>query len=147
MGSQAAIIFRLAPKGNTGKRWITTLIKKLWQISWNMWEHRNGEFKNPESQASLREHNRLDALITTQFEDLSTLNKRDRRWFRRPKEVLFTEPIEYKQQWLESVRLARARYARRRHTSTQAQRSLMRWIFHCPSRQQTDQTSSTIITT
>ncbi len=27
-------------KRNTGKRWITTLIKKLWQISWNMWEHR-----------------------------------------------------------------------------------------------------------
>ena len=133
-------------KRNTGKRWITTLIKKLWQISWNMWEHRNGELKNPESQASLREHTRLDALITTQFEDLSTLNTRDRRWFRRPKEVLFTEPIEYKQQWLESVGLARARYARRRHTSTQAQRALMRSIFRYPSRPRTNQ-NSTIITT
>jgi hypothetical protein len=27
---------------NTGKRWITTLIKKLWEISWNMWEQQNG---------------------------------------------------------------------------------------------------------
>ena len=111
-----------------------------------MWEHRNGELKNPESQASLREHNRLDALITNAFEDLSTLNKRDRRWFRRPKEVLFTEPIEYKHLWLESVRLARARYARRRHTSTQAQRALMRSIFRYPSRPRTNQ-ASTIITT
>jgi hypothetical protein len=25
-------------KWNTGKRWTTTLIKKLWQISWDMWE-------------------------------------------------------------------------------------------------------------
>jgi hypothetical protein len=61
-------------------------------------EHRNRALTNPESPASLREHNRLDALITHEYEDLSTLNTRDRRWFCHPKEVLFTEPIEYKQQ-------------------------------------------------
>jgi hypothetical protein len=114
---------------NTGKRWITTLIKKLWEISWNMWEHRNGELANPECAASLREHERLDILITDEFDDLSTLAKRDRRWFRRPKEVLFTEPIEYKQQWLESVHLARVKYTRRHRTSTQAQRNLMQSTF------------------
>jgi hypothetical protein len=114
---------------NTGKRWITVLIKKLWEISWNMWEQRNGEVNNPASPASLREHARLDAKITQEYEDLSTLYIRDRRWFRRPKEVLFTEPLEYKTQWLESVCLARARYARRRHTSTHAQRNLMRSTF------------------
>ena len=27
---------------NTGLRWTTALIKKLWDISWDMWEHRNG---------------------------------------------------------------------------------------------------------
>jgi hypothetical protein len=114
---------------NTGKRWITTLIKKLWEISWNMWEQRNGEVNNPESPASLREHARLDALITSNYEDVSTLAIKDRRWFRRLKEVLFTESLEYKHQWLESVRLARIRYARRRRTSTQAQRTLMRQTF------------------
>ncbi len=114
---------------NTGRRWITTLIKKLWEISWNMWEHRNGELANPECAASLREHVRLDILITDEFDDLSTLAKRDRRWFRRPKEVLFTEPIEYKQQWLESVHLARVKCARRHRTSTQTQRNLMQSTF------------------
>jgi hypothetical protein len=92
---------------NTGKRWITTLIKKLWEISWNMWEQRNEEVNNPESPASLREHVWLDALITTNYEDVSTLAIKDRRWFHRLKEVIFTESLEYKQQWLESVRLAR----------------------------------------
>jgi hypothetical protein len=116
-------------KRNTGKRWITTLIKKLWEISWNMWEQRNGEAKNPASPASLREHARLDAFITQEYNDVTTLTQRDRRWLRRPKEVLFTEPLEYKQQWLESVRLARSRYIRRRRTSTQAQRTLMRSTF------------------
>jgi hypothetical protein len=92
---------------------LTTLIKKLWEISWSMWEHRNGELANLECAASLQEHKRLDVLITNKFDDLSTLAKRDRRWFRRPKEVLFTEPIEHKQQWLESVHLARVKYTRR----------------------------------
>jgi hypothetical protein len=114
---------------NTGKRWITVLIKKLWEISWNMWEQRNGELKNPASPASLREHARLDAKITIEYEDVSTLYIRDRRWFRRPKEVLFTESLEYKTQWLESVCLARNRYAGRRNTSTLAQRNLMRSTF------------------
>jgi hypothetical protein len=114
---------------NTGKRWVTTLIKKLWQISWNMWEHRNGALTDPECPASIREHARLDALITTEYEEVSPLAKRDRRWFRRPKEVLHTESLEFKTQWLESVRLARVRYARRHNTSTQAQRSLMQSTF------------------
>jgi hypothetical protein len=97
-------------KRNTGKRWITTLIKKLWEISWNMWEQRNGELKNPASPANLREHARINAAIKREYQDLLTLTQRDRCWLRRPKEVLFTEPLEYKQQWLESVSLARSRY-------------------------------------
>jgi hypothetical protein len=92
---------------NTGKRWITILIKKPWEISWNMWEQRNGEVNNPESPASLQEHARLDALITTNYKDASTLAIKDRRWFRCLKEVLFSGSLEYKDQWLESVRLAR----------------------------------------
>jgi hypothetical protein len=90
---------------NTGKCWITILIKKLWEISWNMWEQRNGEVNHPRSPASLREHARLDALITTNYKDASTLAIKDRRWFRCLKEVLFTKSLEYKHQWLESVRL------------------------------------------
>jgi hypothetical protein len=41
---------------NTGKRWITNLIKKLWEISWNMWEQRNGEVNNLGLPASLQLH-------------------------------------------------------------------------------------------
>ena len=99
-------------KRNTGKRWTTLLIKKLWEISWDMWEQRNGELQNPESNASLREHARLDAMIHHEYEDILTMAFKDRRWFRRPKEVIATETIAYKKQWLESVGLARARFAR-----------------------------------
>jgi hypothetical protein len=111
---------------NTGKRWTTTLIKKLWEISWNMWEHRNGELHNPASPATLREHARLDALITLDYGNTRRLCRKDRRWFRRPLAVLFTETLEYKSQWLESVKLARARYSRRHRQDLTIERTAMR---------------------
>jgi hypothetical protein len=95
-----------------------------------MWEQRNGELTNPESPASLREHARLDALIAHEYDDTVTISTKDRRWFRRPKEVIATEPINYKKQWLESVSLARARFARRQPTNLQAQRAAMRNFLH-----------------
>ena len=93
-----------------------------------MWEQRNAESKNPESPASLREHARLDAAITHEYTDLLTLAVKDRRWFRRTKEIIFTETIEYKQQWLKSVLSALAPYIRRHlnPTNLQAQRTAMR---------------------
>ena len=86
---------------NTGKRWTTTLIKKLWEVIWDMWQQRNDELKNPTSLASLREHARLDLLISANYANIRRLSQKDRRWFRRPKEVVYTESIDYKNQWLE----------------------------------------------
>ena len=93
-----------------------------------MWKHRNDELADPQSMASLREHARLDALISTEYENPRSLATKDRRWFRRPKELIFTEPLLYKLQWIESVGLARARYARRHRNlhHLQAQRTAMR---------------------
>jgi hypothetical protein len=116
-------------KKNTGKRWVTTLIKKLWEISWGLWEHRNGELKNPSSPASLRDHARLDALIAADYADQTQLFRKDCRWFRRPHAIIFLESLDYKTQWLESVFLARARYARQQRTSTRVQRALMHSTF------------------
>ena len=33
---------------NTGKRWLSQLILKLWEVSWDMWEHRNGVLMDKE---------------------------------------------------------------------------------------------------
>ncbi len=95
-----------------------------------MWEQRNAELLNPESPATIREHARLDARIYHEYEDILTLAIKDRRWFRRSKEVIATKTIAYKQQWLESVGLARARFARRHPPGLQAQRAAMRNFLH-----------------
>jgi hypothetical protein len=38
---------------NTCKQWLTTLIKKFWELSWNMWDQRNGDLNNPSSPLSV----------------------------------------------------------------------------------------------
>jgi hypothetical protein len=35
----------------SGKRWMTELIKKLWGVAWDLWEHRNGILHQKETQA------------------------------------------------------------------------------------------------
>jgi hypothetical protein len=72
-----------------------------------MWEQRNAELTNLASPASLPEHARLDGRTRKEYEDVSTLATRDRHCFRRRKDVLFTESLEYESQWLESVGLPR----------------------------------------
>jgi hypothetical protein len=38
----------------SGYRWLSALICKLWQVAWDMWEHRNGIFHDKErGQAAL----------------------------------------------------------------------------------------------
>jgi hypothetical protein len=103
----------------------------MWEISWDMWEHRNDELINPTSPASLREHLRLDNLIRAEYAKPRRLLVKDKRWFKRTHEVLATEPIEYKKQWLESVTLARARYKRRHRHDLRFERAAMhRYLNH-----------------
>jgi hypothetical protein len=99
-----------------------------------MWEHRKGELTSPSSPVLLREHARLNTLIAIEFDDIRTLIKKDRRWFRRPKEVLYTETIDYKVQWLESVAFARQRYSQRhRHNLTDERVAMRRFLRSHPN--------------
>jgi hypothetical protein len=97
-----------------------------------MWDQCNGNIHNQSSPVTIRKHLRLDALITTEYEDLSTLTTKDRHWVCRPREAIFMETMEYKHQWLKSVHLARAHYNRHHHTLTQAQQNLMWATFGHP---------------
>jgi hypothetical protein len=38
--------YTLMKSRRTGKRWVISLIKKLWDIAWDLWEHRNGILHN-----------------------------------------------------------------------------------------------------
>jgi hypothetical protein len=50
----------------TGLRWLSALIHKLWQVAWDMWEHRNGVLHDKEQgQAALERA----AWIIEEFEE------------------------------------------------------------------------------
>jgi hypothetical protein len=38
--------FREIGKQNSGLRWTSALIQKIWQVAWDQWEHRNAIFHN-----------------------------------------------------------------------------------------------------
>ena len=46
--------FKSKSRMKTGQRWLAELIKKLWKVSWDMWEHRNNILFD-EKQSLLRE--------------------------------------------------------------------------------------------
>jgi hypothetical protein len=56
----------------TGRRWTIALIKKLWNIAWDLWEHRINILHEAESRLTTRDLQRLTRDITTTFHDLST---------------------------------------------------------------------------
>ena len=43
------IYYRFLGKRNSGRRWLALLIAKVWEVSWDLWEHRNGIFHAAEA--------------------------------------------------------------------------------------------------
>ena len=95
---------------NTGKSWVQALIKKVWEVSWDMWDHRNKVRVNTVTRADLREIERLNDQITEQFsEGTRGLGPQDHHWFDKPLLHVLGYDLDHKAQWLESVELARTR--------------------------------------
>ena len=59
------------PSKRTGLRWLSALVRKLWQIAWDMWEHRNGILHDKEKgQAAQEREARIRAEFEEGFDDL-----------------------------------------------------------------------------
>jgi hypothetical protein len=63
--------YKFIGKRNTGKKWATALIKKLWSVSWDMWDNRNQvlHFQN-RLRGNKEKHNKLNQII----EDIYSTN-------------------------------------------------------------------------
>ena len=94
------------------KRWTIQLIKKLWDVSWDLWEHRNGIQHSEDHPWRIIEKQTLAAAIREQFRiGITTLARRDHSKLQgRPEDVL-QFPFEQQQLWLNSILAARAHFA------------------------------------
>lgn len=112
-------------KGGSSLRWITALIHKLWDVSWDLWSYRNDvEHKKDTS----KELEQLDSLIADQIvQGFNQLAEHKQLFSQQQLEMVQTsEYIGLKRAWLRNIMAAR-RYASRHTTNSIPQmRSLMR---------------------
>ena len=125
---------------NTGKAWTQALIKKVWAVSWDMWDHRNKVRTSSITPAKLRAIEALNHQIELQF-DLGTegLGHKDHHWLSDSCTHVCTYDLEHKSQWLASIELARVRFDNRHEfeaSSIRRQREFMEsWMHRNHSRQ------------
>ena len=89
---------------NTGRRWAKELIKKLWGISWDMWEHRNGILHDSEN---LRRSLDLNQDIAAHYQSSpQLLPAAEQHWFQLPLQELQRKSVQHKRLWVASVEAA-----------------------------------------
>ena len=93
---------------NTGKAWLQALIKKVWEVSWDMWDHRNHVRTTTTTPAMRREIENLNEQIVEQFEEGEAgLGQQDHQLLAKPLAHVLGLDLDHKSQWLESISLAR----------------------------------------
>ena len=83
--------FIWAGRRNTGKRWATSLVVKLLEVAWDLWDHCNQVKKHVETAQDIACHNAI--MLPTPLEyafGLSGLPRRDWRLFKGP---LLSSPL------------------------------------------------------
>jgi hypothetical protein len=99
---------------NTGKRWATSLIVKLWEIAWDLWDHRNQiKINSVTAQDLARRDSILQAVRSEYATGRVGLPRRDWCLFKRPLLTLLETSPQYLDAWLLRVTIARARQSRR----------------------------------
>jgi hypothetical protein len=110
------------------RRWVESLIRKLWEVAWDLWEHRNGILHHKEASIIISQ---LNAEISTEFREKESLLAPDKALFRVGLNSLLSKPIEIKQQWLARIKLARQRRTQADALGaeqSQERRVMARWL-------------------
>jgi hypothetical protein len=65
----AAQIYASIQSLHMGKQWMTELIKKLWMVAWDQWEHCNAVLHDQENLIQREEVNKLNHHITQGYQE------------------------------------------------------------------------------
>jgi hypothetical protein len=99
---------------NTGKRWATSLVVKLWEIAWDLWDHRNQVKKNIETAQDIARRDTIMQAVRSEYSfGRAGLPRRDWRLFKRPLHSTLASSLHYMDAWLLRVQIARSRHERR----------------------------------
>ena len=85
----------------SGKRWLVALIEKMWQIAWDLWEHRNGILHGQENHLASE---KLDKEITTVYHQARAQKISDIKGLVSiPLDTIMKWPVHQKQLWINRV--------------------------------------------
>jgi hypothetical protein len=104
--------FREIGKQNSGLRWTSALIQKIWQVTWDLWEHRNTILHNSENLVTQAEAVMIASQVQMELETgIQGLLQGDRYLFddhRVAKSAKWT--VDSQVNWLDTVAEARRAY-------------------------------------
>jgi hypothetical protein len=91
-----------------GKAWLQALIKKVWEVSWDMWDHRNEVRTTTITPATMWETENLNKQIIEQFEEgAAGLGQKDHYLLAKSLAHVLGYDLDHKSRWLDSIALAR----------------------------------------
>jgi len=111
-------------------RWTAALIQKMWDISWDMWDHQNKELHEGDTAKQEILHSAVDAQIKKLYEGGTQQLPRDAlNFLQTPKETVLLYSLALKQLWLESVKAAQQRRKKHEFGKYQSEQRLMaEWL-------------------
>ena len=120
--------YEWAGSRRTGRRWATEILKKLWNIAWDLWEHRNGYVHTDLQPAKKIEQ--MEKAVRQEFHlGSATLAVGDQPLFSKTIDQLLKSPYEAQQAWVDLVQAARQRACRRDRAAYRGERSFLRgWL-------------------
>jgi hypothetical protein len=113
------------------RRWTTALIHKLWDVSWDQWEHRNDAVH--QAAGAIRRSADIRARIEQEWVTGGReLLPHHQHLFDGTMDGLLSNNVSFQRAWLESVWGARCLYASRDHHAVECQRAMMYRFFGQP---------------
>jgi len=91
----------------SSQRWMSAFIQKLWDITWDMWDHQNKELHLGGQDQQQILHSTVNAQIEAAYKGRAQQLPRDAlHLLHNPKTMVLQYPIESKQLWLTSIQAA-----------------------------------------
>ncbi len=134
--------YDLLQSRRSGLRWLSSLIKKLCQVAWDLWEHRNGILHEQENCVSLETLSNINKRIRILHSSLIShrLPLGDRYLVDLPLQKLLAKDSTYKKAWIANadscVTVNRKAISRSRRSLRGMKKCLWKWLKTGNKRQQ-----------
>jgi len=100
-------VWQLAKSWRSSRHWVAELIKKLWNVSWDMWAHRNGILhESPTACQDIIEKKVNNCICELYVGGTQALPRDAIGLLCKPKEHILQLALPAKQQWIKSVQVA-----------------------------------------